>query len=199
MKRATKLLTASVIACSLMINGASAYNADANIGPDFNNTLFSAGTTPAPLNTIVWFVASTDANLGTFGLNTVLTPDQLLGADDTILVQAKVDGGSGGGPGYLVETYSGIDISNSPKNIFVLLFGNQTAGGTPNLTPVGGELFGFASLGVRANPAFGNADWSPLGSIVGNTHQIVAVPEPATYLLSMLGVAGLIGYRRFRK
>jgi hypothetical protein len=176
-----------------------AYDADVNIGPDFNNTLFSQGTTPAPLDTIVWFVASTDANLGTFGANTTLTPDQLLGPDDTLISQRKVDGAAGAyGAGYLVDIVSGIDAANAPRNIFVILFGNETAAGSPNLTPDGGETFGFAALGVRTVPGFGNADWSPLGSIVGNTHLIV-IPEPSTYLLGGLGLLALVGYRRFRK
>jgi hypothetical protein len=193
-----KVLASVALAGVALLPAQAQYSADVNIGPDFSNTLFSQGTTPAPLNTIVWFVASVDANLGTFSGNT-LTPDQLLGPDDTLVRQVKVDGASGAyGPGYFVDILSGIPAANASRNIFVVLFGNETAAGTPNLVPDGGETFGFAALGVRTPPALGNADWSPLASIVGNTHMIV-IPEPATYLLSAMGLLAVAGYRRFRK
>lgn len=202
MEKSIKKLIGSAALLAVVSVGSQvqAYDVDVNIGPDFNNTLFSQGTTPAPLNTIVWFVASTDANLGTFGANTTLTPSQLLGPDDFLIAQRKVDGAAGAyGPGYLVDIITGVDAANASRNIFVVLFGNETAAGSPNLTPDGGETFGFASLGIRTVPGFGNADWSPLGNIVGNTHNITAIPEPSTYLLSSLGFLAIAGYRRFRK
>jgi hypothetical protein len=184
---------------SLAITAQAQYSADVAAGDVFGNPLYSNPSTLAPTNTIVWFVASVDSSLGTFGLNTTITPDQLLGPDDTLLVQTKLDGAGGAfGPGILFETYDNIPAVNGTRNIFLILFGNRTAPGLVNHTPGDGDQFGFAALGVRPPPQFGNADWSPLSSVIGNTHLIV-IPEPSTYLLGGLGLLGLLGYRRFRK
>jgi PEP-CTERM motif len=195
-----KLVACATLTVAGMLTASAQYSADVNMGtPDFPNALFSSSGVKAPVNTIVWFVASTDTQLGTFTGNT-LTPDQLLGPDDTLVRQVKVDGGAGSyGPGYLVDTIANISTVNGTRNIFLVLFGNQTATGTPNLTPSGGETFGFASLGVRTIPAFGNADWTPTVDVLGNTHNITAIPEPSTYLLSAMGLLAAAGYRRFRK
>jgi hypothetical protein len=184
---------------SVAVTAQAQYSADVAAGAVFGNPLRSNPSTLAPINTIVWFVASVDANLGTFGLNTTLTPEQLLGPDDTLLIQTKVDGVGGVfGEGVLFETYDNIPAVNASRNMFMIVFGNRTAPGVVNHTPGDGDQFGFASLGVRPPPGFGNADWSPLAEVIGNTHLIV-IPEPSTYLLGGLGLLGLLGYRRFRK
>jgi hypothetical protein len=184
---------------SLAVTAQAQYNADVAAGDVFGNPLRSNPSTLAPINTIVWFVASVDSSLGTFGLSTTITPDQLLGPDDTLLVQTKVDGAEGAyGEGVLFETYENIPSVYTNRNIFLILFGNRTAPGTPNHIPGDGDQFGFAALGVRPKPDFGNADWSPLSAVIGNTHLIV-IPEPSTYLLGGIGLLGLLGYRRLRK
>ena len=184
MKKISAILTMAVatVACS------NAYDVDLNIGPDFNNAFQSQPATLAPVNTVVWFVASVDAALGTFGASTSLTPGQLLGPDDTLVRQSKVDSN---GPGYLVDILTGVPTNIGTQNIFVLLFGNVTATGTPNHTPVDGNTFGFASLGVKLPPGFGNADWSPIASVIGNTHQITAIPEPSDLPLGHARFGGL--------
>jgi PEP-CTERM motif len=197
-----KLIASAALTVAGMLSASAqtTYSADVNMGsPEYPGTLFSSAGVRAPVNTVVWFVASTDTQLGTFTGNT-LTPDQLLGPDDTLVRQVKVDGGGGGfGPGYLSDTIANIPAANATRNIFLILFGNQTATGTPNLTPSGGETFGFAALGVRTVPGFGNADWSSSLDVLGNTHNITAIPEPSTYLLSAMGLLAAAGYRRFRK
>lgn len=203
------LLNKIVAAGVLLLAGeytamAATYSADLNIDPTVaNRGIFTQGSTLAPVGTIIWFVASTDANLGTIAGNTIITADQLLGSD-TFLAQTRVDGEmfqGGLGAGWLIETISP-DTSFATSNIFMIVFGNRInanfASTPPPITPTDGDQFGFVNLGVRPPPASGNADWNPTSQVFG-TGVLIAVPEPSTFALAGLGLVGLFGYRRFRK
>lgn len=213
-----KKLTLAAIVAVLSGAAANAQTITADIisatspsDPTIVNRFFQAdGTTRAPLNTVIWFVADTaqnGLNLNSAGANTVFdvdfsNPSSILGGDNLFLAQVRVGSGIGTIPpgnqaGKINATAT---VSNTAlvqgANIFALLF-NQSDAGT--LVPVAGDTFGIFNLGNPVEPVLGNVPYYVSGNISWNTYTVAAVPEPSTYAMMLLGGLGVLGYRRFKK
>jgi hypothetical protein len=155
--------------------------------------LFTDGTfsTPAPVDSRLWFVADTAGNgLPSYAGGATI----ILGADDVIVYQDVIDGTIlGANPGrYSRTTGVTADTSFSDDVIYAFLWGN----GSP-LDAAGvqaGNTFGVFSLGVQPPPAIGNASWFISQNM--NGAQFTVVPEPQTAVYAGLGLIALALFRR---
>lgn len=173
------------------------------------NRLYSdAGfTTLAPVGTTVWWVADKNNNgiplLGQPG--SAVTHDGILGVDDVLLFQDSVDGGIfGANPGKYNRTLTVPDGQNiETSSIYMILFARTAGGGlvtSPTFTPTaGGETYGALNVGINPIPQVGNASWFVTANVQSGQFTVpVAVPEPSTYALVGIGLAGLLA-RRLKK
>lgn len=161
-------------------------------------------TTPAPLGTMIWFVADFNGDGLPFersGLGTV-TPDLLFGGDDRPLFADIVDGDQAGTkPGQYKRVGAPIDVpgpmtAQQIKDAHIYVFLWSSLGG--GMSPIMGATFGVLNLGVINHPAIGNPFWAVDRNIAADTFSYV--PEPAEIGLAvafgLLGVA--VGLRRIR-
>ena len=98
-----------------------------------------------------------------------------LGALHEMLQRVGVAGGDSGGPNFINGLISGV-------NSYGLSFGANFGDGTAGLNSSFGEFSGYVPTYIHAD--FINA---------------ALVPEPGTYLLMALGLAGVAGVARRRK
>lgn len=228
------ILCTSLALLSLCIANATGvtlrdYTADAatkgpNNFPDldpFGPRLFTgtSGTNRAPLNSVVWFLSSTNSLL-TLNPANGFGPGGVLTADDTLLFSVPIVGVNDPffGPelnagGYITRSVEAgfdplgfgpgetlIPAVNLTKNIYVCLW--NALDSTPNdFVPTAGTTYGLLSLGVRPVPDLGNSDWSITENIYSGHYLLTSgsenIPEPSSFALLGLGLLGLIGCRRF--
>ncbi len=194
------------VAAFAVNRSALAYTADALTAVDANGTLtqrFFTGTSASPgaaaaSGSVVWFVV--DVN----GDNTPNQPVNLstiLGADDVIVGNTTVGTGvplPANKPGRLTQTFStvpdGLNYEN--KSLYVIAFHSSTV--TPGNIPSGTQ-FDILSIPQVAPSGLGNYKWYITQNLNDQDFTTSAVPEPSTFVLAGLGLAGMFAVRRFKK
>lgn len=133
----------------------------------------------------------------------------------TVGVTYRLSGYAGAGAGYVGL----IPTNTTTMSLFAVEFlnaGNSVIGGstldlkTAGLGTTNGNAFGYAqysvmatapagTVSVRSRASMVNAFGNPLGgdqAFVVDAFQLAAIPEPTTFLLVGLGLAGLVAVRR---
>ena len=107
------------------------------------------------------------------------------------LVPATLSFLPGFGADFFVSTFQpATNLTTTPTLLFTLNF--DLAAGVPSLTPISFvDVIGITNIS--------GGDVNALHPNIQYQNGFIAVPEPSTYLVSMLGLAIAGGYARFRK
>ncbi len=186
------------------IKTVSERGADAESSP-LQARLFLSNESPAPPGTALWFLVDTHRNgLALEGLSprTDVRMSEILGLDDFVLLQDRVDGDQPGTwlGGYRrmnqeIELPAGLTLDALGQgNIYALLWDDMSFGPQP----AEGSRFGILNIGVNPLPAEGNVFWAIDQNLVAGSFTLVPEPE-----LALAGAAGILGLwaasRRLRR
>lgn len=124
-----------------------------------------AGSTAAPLGTVVWFVADKNGD----GVPTSPAAGSILGADDELVFRDVLDGDQ---PGSTAGRYRRLDIAvpDSLRGAVIYLY--LWNGSGIDFVPVNGSRFGLHRFGVVPPPDVGNAPWLIDANVNASQHQV---------------------------
>lgn len=124
-----------------------------------------AGSTAAPLGTVIWFVADKNGD----GVPTSPSAGSILGADDELVFKDVLDGDQ---PGSTAGRYRRLDIAvpDSLRGAAIYLY--LWNGSGIDFVPVSGSRFGLHRFGVVPPPDVGNAPWLIDANVNASQYQV---------------------------